>query len=258
MPFDETQSNLDIFRDCLSGPLVQRSAVGKGRTPQKRRTKGRKNSIKPVKIHVEADSLGRGDVEELAEFIDVSDSNLRNMSPQLRVASLSYSAIQNDPRLAERFGDPLPSNTLDQILTSIPPSVAESLETYGLLEEQSDLPNFITPVFQEYIDAATAAPPVWSTTRTSACEMCERDWIPLSYHHLIPKQMHTKAIKRGWHEEWRLNSVAWLCRACHSFVHRIATNEELAKEYWTVERLMQRDDVVAWAKWVGTVRWKAR
>jgi len=52
--------------------------------------------------------------------------------------------------------------------------------------------------------------------------------------------------------------VAWLCRACHSFVHRAASNEELGKDYWSVERLMAREDVQNWAKWVGRVRWKSR
>lgn len=52
--------------------------------------------------------------------------------------------------------------------------------------------------------------------------------------------------------------MAWLCRACHSFVHRIASNEELARELFSVEALMEREDVVKWAQWVGKVRWKAR
>ncbi|KAL8646981.1 MAG: hypothetical protein Q9210_005826, partial [Variospora velana] len=249
MPLDEAQSNLDLFRDCLSGPLVQRSAIENAKISQKRRTKGRKNSDKH---DIDTDALGHGDAEELAEFIDYLATEIFDSSPQ-ELQSLSYSAIQNDPRLAERFlSDPFPPTTLDQILTSIPPSISDSLHTYSLIDnDQSSLPKFLTPIFRQYIDAATTAPPTWSTTRTSACEICERDWIPLSYHHLIPKQMHAKAVKRGWHEEWRLNSVAWLCRACHSFVHRVASNEELAREYWTVERLMRREDVVAWAGWVG-------
>lgn len=172
--------------------------------------------------------------------------------------SLSYAKTQNDPRIRERFSDPLSTAVIDQILTTVSPSIAESFEAYNLLDSQDDLHRFLIPVLQEYVNDATAAPPVWSNTRASACEICERDWIPLTYHHLIPKQIHAKAIKRGWHEEWRLNSVAWLCRACHSFVHRIASNEELAKDYWSVDKLMEREDVVAWAKWVGRVRWKAR
>ena len=52
--------------------------------------------------------------------------------------------------------------------------------------------------------------------------------------------------------------MAWLCGACHRFVHKCATNEELAKEWFTVERLMQREDMRTWAGWVGRIRWKAR
>lgn len=117
---------------------------------------------------------------------------------------------------------------------------------------------FLRPVLTEYIASVTAAPPAWAKTRTEACEICERDWIPLSYHHLIPREVHAKVLKRGWHEEFMLNSVAWLCRACHSFVHKMASNEELAREYYTVERILEREDVQDWAKWVGRVRWKAR
>jgi len=69
--------------------------------------------------------------------------------------------------------------------------------------------------------------------------------------------VHAKVLKRGWHTEDRLESVAWLCRACHSFVHRVASHEELAREWFTVERLMEREDVRRFGEWVGRVRWKA-
>lgn len=65
-------------------------------------------------------------------------------------------------------------------------------------------------------------------------------------------------MKRGWHEEWELNKVAWLCRACHSFVHRAASNEELAKTLYSVELLAEREDVQAFVGWIGRVRWKKR
>jgi hypothetical protein len=41
-------------------------------------------------------------------------------------------------------------------------------------------------------------------------------------------------------------------------VHRVAGLEELARSYFTVERLMERKDVKAFAGWVGKVRWKAK
>lgn len=70
--------------------------------------------------------------------------------------------------------------------------------------------------------------------------------------------VHAKAVKRGWHREEDLNNVAWLCRACHSFVHRFKGHEELAREYFTVESLLGAEEVSRFAGWVGRVRWKAR
>ena len=50
--------------------------------------------------------------------------------------------------------------------------------------------------------------------------------------------------------------MAWLCRACHSFVHRILSNEELGRWFADVELLVEREDVRRFAEWVGRVRWK--
>ena len=174
--------------------------------------------------------------------------------------NLSYAATQKDSKAAaSKYTEPLPEATLDDLLSILPLSVSDSLQTYAIISDHpSSLPNFLAPIFTQYNTATTAAPPQWSSTRTSACEICERSWIPLTYHHLIPKETHAKVRKRGWHEEWKLNSVAWLCGACHRFVHGCATNEELEREWWSVERLMMREDVQAWARWRGSVRWKKR
>jgi hypothetical protein len=172
--------------------------------------------------------------------------------------TLSYAALQHTPSLEDRYATPLPRTTLDALTTTLPVSVPESLTVYGLIPDAADTPDFLNRVVGEYVAGTTRPPPVWATTRTDACEICERDWIPLSYHHLIPRGVHAKVRKKGWHDEWMLNSVAWLCRACHSFVHRMATNEELAREWYTVDRILERQDVQEWAKWVGRVRWKAK
>jgi hypothetical protein len=131
----------------------------------------------------------------------------------------------------------------------------------------TDQRNLLLPVFHTYITSVTSPPPIWVTTRTTACELCERDWVPLTYHHLIPKSTHERVLKRGWHTEEKLNSVAWICRACHSFVHRLASNEGLARWFYTVDLIMEggidgdaekRESVEGWVKWVGSVRWKSR
>lgn len=169
--------------------------------------------------------------------------------------TLSYSAVQYSPSLSTIYSVPLTPSTLDALSNPLPSTIPDTLTTYT---PDLDAPSLLNKALTEYIPAATRPPPVWTTTRASACEICERDWIPLSYHHLIPRGVHEKVMKKGWHDEWMLNSVAWLCRACHSFVHRMASNEELAREWFTVDRILERQDVRDWARWVGRVRWKAR
>ena len=142
------------------------------------------------------------------------------------------------------FSDPLPSSTLEELTHSIPPHVVDTVTTYLSQEsEDVDIAAFMSPVFSSFIEAVTKPPPPWISTRASACEICERDWIPLTYHHLIPKAVRAKVLKRDWHPEHLLNSVAWLCRACHSFVHRMASHEELARKWYIVELICEREDV---------------
>lgn len=179
-----------------------------------------------------------------------------SLPPDLR--TLSYSAVQNDTMLAEAYATPLDSATLESIVCHIPASITESLLAYNVIEFSDSLPRFLMPILDSYITSITSPPPIWTSTRASACEICERNWISLTYHHLIPRSTHAKVLKRGWHEEWELNKVAWICGACHRFVHSIESNEELAKHWHTVELLRDREDVQKWAAWIGKVRWKSR
>lgn len=75
-------------------------------------------------------------------------------------------------------------------------------------------------------------------------------------HHLIPRFVHAKVVKRGWHRPDQLQNVAWLCGACHRFVHQFANHEDLARHYYTVDLLLEQPEMVAWAEWVGRLRWK--
>jgi hypothetical protein len=175
---------------------------------------------------------------------------------------MSYAAVQEDKALAAKYEPPLDHAILEALIKPLPLSVSDSLTSYHLIQDPSDLDRILELILNSYISTATSAPPEHTpslaASRPDGCEICDREQLPLTYHHLIPRQMHAKAVKRGWHADWELAKVAWLCRACHSFVHKIASNEELAKELFSVELLMEREDVAKWAAWVGKIRWKSR
>ena len=170
--------------------------------------------------------------------------------------------MQDNAAIREKYDLPLDSVMLELAVGSLPPNISDSLCSYGFIDEASDLDRFLDPVLTSYVTAVTAAPseytPAVTASRPPGCELRAREHVPLTYHHLIPRQSHPKAIKRGWHKEWELNKVAWLCRACHSYIHKVASNDDLARDFYDVEFLMQREDVQKFAAWVGRVRWKAR
>lgn len=96
-------------------------------------------------------------------------------------------------------------------LDALSPSFVDTLVSYGQAEDTDDAVRFLRKALESYVEQVTAPPPVWSSTRTKECEICERE-VPLTYHHLIPKSTHAKVLKKGWHPESMLNKVAWLCR----------------------------------------------
>ncbi|RDW78336.1 hypothetical protein BP5796_06188 [Coleophoma crateriformis] len=252
---DEELSNYQLFRDCLSTPLIEKSV---GDEPKKRKARkyGRKTAIKPVSTQVAGEV---NDADELAEFIDYIATEVFSVLPS-ELRRLSYSTWLNTTQLQNDYSLPLDLDATDDILNVLSPSIIDSFQTYSLLPPNRTPVEFFTPILNTYLTVLTTAPPPPSMTKNQAseCEICERSWIPLTYHHLIPREMHTKVLKRGWHTQDMLENVAWICRACHSFVHRVASNEELAKDLYTVDLLRDREDVQKFALWVGKVRWKAR
>ncbi|KAI0338445.1 hypothetical protein BDW22DRAFT_1432483 [Trametopsis cervina] len=142
-------------------------------------------------------------------------------------------------------------------LDTIPTPFVDTLISCGMCDDTDDAITFLRKVLEDYVVEACAPAPIWTKTRTTECEICERS-IPLTYHHLIPRATHSKVLKKKWHPEALLNSVAWLCRPCHSTVHRVATNEELARQYFTVEQLLEREDIQKWRAYASKQRFGIR
>lgn len=252
----EDDNNYQIFRDCLFAAIVDKSSAGK--TSRKSGTRRRQSQPSANSNGTTSSDAPPGDPSELADFSDyLSMEIFPSLPADLR--TITHATLKSADTAAETYSLPLTLTTLEQLTSHLPPSVADTLESYSLINPPaSDVSTFLSAILAAYISSATTPPPAPSATRTDHCELCERDWIPLTYHHLIPRSTHARVLKRGWHPEADLQNVAWLCRACHSFVHRTIGNEELAKEWFTVERLADREDVQKWCKWVGNIRWKKR
>jgi hypothetical protein len=84
------------------------------------------------------------------------------------------------------------------------------------------------------------------------CCMCERT-IPLTWHHLIPRETHQKMRKLhpDYTKEFLHQHGIWICRSCHSAVHGFHDNFALASEYFTLERLLECEKVQKWIKYIS-------
>ncbi|KAK1766427.1 hypothetical protein QBC33DRAFT_541020 [Phialemonium atrogriseum] len=257
--------NYEQFQDALSAVLIEK--ISRPRAQPKRRAKSSKKGP-PVEPSSEADSNGpETDAEELGEFIDYIASEIFSSLPE-DLQGLEHHVWASSPALQERYALPLAADFVSSaVLPALDPSIADSLLAYGIItvppsatpdDAQSSTTALLAPVLTSYVAAAAASPPppISTKAQTTCCEICGRDWVNLSYHHLIPRMVHAKAVKRGWHRQDELQNVAWLCGACHRFVHRFASHEDLARRYHTVELLMQQAKIVAFAQWVGRLRWK--
>jgi len=263
----DNAKNYELFRDSLSAVLVEKLSRPSGK-PRRRRKPSRGSpgggagAGTGAGVGAGAEDPGQPEAdpaEDLAEFIDYIASETFASLPQ-DLQSLTHYGWADSEALRERYGGPLTGADVPALAPSLSPSVADSLSAYGIATAAQGVPELLAPVVSAYIAGAVTPPPPPISTKAAAagCELCGRDWIPLSYHHLIPRFVHAKAVKRGWHRPDELQNVAWLCGACHRFCHRFASHEDLARKYYTVELLLQQDEIVRFAEWVGKLRWKKK
>ncbi|PTD09435.1 hypothetical protein FCULG_00008367 [Fusarium culmorum] len=236
MSANENPENYALFRDCLSTTLLQPASPAPD--PPKRRRRRKNSAATPAAAASTPAPNPERDAEELADFIDYLATEIFDNLPD-ELQTLEYRTWRDDEALQEQYSLPLTKESLSVL--NLPPSVA-----------------FLLPIITSYITPLIEPPPATRATRADACELCARSWVPLSYHHLIPRFVHEKAVKRGWHRKEDLQNVAWLCGACHRFVHNFKTHEELARDYYTVDLLLEEEEVQRWATWVGKLRWKGR
>ncbi|AEO68058.1 uncharacterized protein THITE_160290 [Thermothielavioides terrestris NRRL 8126] len=278
---EEYIANYEQFRDILSSFLIERIAAPLSKPKPKPKRRSKKPSSGPTKSQAD-NAEAEPSADDLAEFTSyIATAVFLALPPDLQ--SLTHHAWADNPSLQALYTPlPLSAERTAALLQTLDPSIADSLAAYGLTSPPSPSPSsspltpsshstllalslpstaeFLAPVLTAYLTATTTPPPPPCSTRAqvTACELCARAWVPLTYHHLVPRMVHEKAVRRGWHRAGDLQNVAWLCAACHRFVHRFRGHEELAREFYTVERLLAAEEVQRFVGWVGRVRWKKR
>ncbi|CAK7567467.1 MAG: hypothetical protein SEPTF4163_005432 [Sporothrix epigloea] len=231
----------------------------------------------------QADTIREDAMDDLAEFVDyiaretfdLFSEDLRTLTHHEWAANTSlrnkYGVLADEKTSTSSSGggsgssvpgpSPLSAAKVAELLPGLEPSpVADSMHAYGVLCKDTSAADLVAPALSSYMATVAAAPPPPRSTRdqTDGCEICGRDWLPLSYHHLIPRFVHAKVVKRGWHRADELQNVAWLCNACHRRVHRFANHEDLARYYYTVERLLVEPEIQRYAVWASRLRWKGK
>ncbi len=81
------------------------------------------------------------------------------------------------------------------------------------------------------------------------CELCGRE-MELTGHHLVPKKMGgKKRYKKLFAKEERDKKI-WLCRPCHTHIHTLLSEKELAENYDSLEKLKTHPGVRKWKGWI--------
>lgn len=81
------------------------------------------------------------------------------------------------------------------------------------------------------------------------CYFCKRE-MKLSRHHLYPKEMHLKYIKKSFTRDYLMSNTLSICRPCHSAVHRAESNEMLASTYNTPESLATHPKIIKFVRFI--------
>jgi len=76
-----------------------------------------------------------------------------------------------------------------------------------------------------------------ATICEGCCLMCERE-MPLTKHHVIPKEVHEFYKKHHGMTKEQLHQGIMICRSCHSAVHSFHDNKTLGAEYNTLEAIL--------------------
>lgn len=81
-----------------------------------------------------------------------------------------------------------------------------------------------------------------------ACALCQRQ-MPLTWHHLYPRDVHKRFLKRGLMTQQDRLCGIHVCRQCHNTIHRSFDNETLAERLHSLESLKEQESIQKWVQY---------
>lgn len=89
--------------------------------------------------------------------------------------------------------------------------------------------------------------------QNGTCELCGRDKMSVSFHHLIPQTLHRNAWFR---KNFTLREMQTrglnVCRECHHAIHQFIPREkDLGRHYNTREALLAHEKVARHVEWIA-------
>eukprot|EP01028_Stygiella_incarcerata_P013404 TRINITY_DN82260_c0_g1_i1.p1 TRINITY_DN82260_c0_g1~~TRINITY_DN82260_c0_g1_i1.p1 ORF type:complete len:152 (-),score=53.54 TRINITY_DN82260_c0_g1_i1:334-789(-) len=89
------------------------------------------------------------------------------------------------------------------------------------------------------------------TPPKGACELCYSTRKRLTAHHLVPKLVIRRLKKSKLHrkDDDVKPKYAWICRDCHSTLHRMFGHKELAVKLSSLDTLRECEELQSYLEW---------
>jgi DNA mismatch repair ATPase MutL len=188
---------------------------------------------------------------DMADIVDMFRASGDDAAPASPATSTSHTRLKR----SSSDGDDQQRQQQQQLLEDIQTRYSVLLYDNYQQVEQEDVAAFchklLTDLQQLVLAAAAAADE--AAGLQGLCTLCGRD-MPLTKHHLIPRDVHKEFKKRGFGFD-QLQSGLLVCRPCHSAIHRaVPDNKELAMHYRTLEDLRQHEAISKFSAWASKQR----
>lgn len=201
--------------------------------------------------------------EVLADYVELIVFQITDLDIQVRPTdqNLSLKELEHHP--------------LCQILQSVLVTLQSSAFPEDQVEPIESFPLLTSTLLDRFLDPAPLAREKEAESKkrsVKACELCARQ-MPVTIHHLVPRSTHSyflrhpnlihpspslddaqirsKGDEAQLTKEKLLSMQATLCRPCHSQIHKLVPDHrELGTHFNSIEKLMDREDVVRWCAWI--------